>query len=56
MALQTDFSKQSMNATKFLVYLRLFNSPSVNLTFVSSFNVKIESRAQDFIPPRNILN
>lgn len=56
MALQTDFSKQSINATKFLVHLRLFNSPSVDLAFVSSFNVNIESRAQDFIPPGNILN
>lgn len=41
-----------MNATKFLVYCKLINSPSVCFTFVSSFNVNIESLAHDFIPPK----
>jgi len=49
-ALQTDFSKHSMKATKFLVYLRLFHFPSVCLIFVSSFYVDIEY-TQDFIQP-----
>lgn len=56
MALQTDFSKHSMNATKFLVYLRLFNSPSSSLVLESSFKKDIESRAQDFIPPKILFN
>lgn len=51
-ALHTDFSKHSMNATKFLVHRKLFNSPSVCFTFVSSFNVNIESLAHDLIPPK----